>query len=149
MWSIPGPPYEAFLGELRELGHVDGQNIAVESRFTGLRTFYRPDLAQELVRAKVDLIAAIEIQGARAAKEATTGIPIVVLSCDPYQQPVDSLARPGRNVTGQTCMMSELTGKRLELFVDAMPHLPRIAYLYNPNEPGPQLGLKLPQEAAA
>jgi putative tryptophan/tyrosine transport system substrate-binding protein len=148
MWPVAGPPYESFVQGLRELGYVDGQNVALEPRWTGLKTFYRPDVAQELVRSKVDLIATIEIQGARAAKEATTSIPIVVLSCDPHEQLVASLARPGGNVTGQSCLTSELTGKRLELLKEAVPQASRIAYLYNPNEPGPVLGLKLAQDAA-
>jgi len=96
----------------------------------------------------VDLITTIEIQGARAAKKSTSSIPIVVLSCDPHEQLVASLARPGANVTGQSCLTSELTPKRLEILAEAVPRASRIAYLYNPNEPGPSLGLKLAQEAA-
>jgi putative ABC transport system substrate-binding protein len=71
----------------------------------------------------------------------------VVLSCDPHEQLVASLARPGGNVTGQSFLTSELTGKRLEL-LEAVPQASRVAYLYNPNEPGPVLGLKLAQDAA-
>jgi putative ABC transport system substrate-binding protein len=148
MWPAAGQGYESFVQGLREVGYVEGQNMALEPRWTGLKTFYRPDLAQELVRSKVDLIATIEIQGARAAKETTTSIPIVVLSCDPHEQLVASLSQPGGNVTGQTCLMSELTGKRFELLKEAVPQASRIAYLYNPNEPGPVLGLKLAQDAA-
>jgi putative ABC transport system substrate-binding protein len=148
MWPAPGPPYDSFIQGLRELGYIEGKNVAFEPRWTGLKTFYRPDLAQELVHLKVDLITTIEIQGARAAKESTSSIPIVVLSCDPHEQLVASLARPGANVTGQSCLTSELTPKRLEIFAEAVPRASRIGYLYNPNEPGPSLGLKLAQEAA-
>jgi putative ABC transport system substrate-binding protein len=148
MWAAPGPAFDSFVQLLRELGYVEGQNLVLVSRWTGLKTFYRPDLAQELVQSKVDLITTIEIQGGQAAREATTSIPIVVLSCDPHEQLVASIARPGGNVTGQTCLMSELTAKRLELFSEAVPRMSRIAYLYNPNEPGPVLGLKLAQGVA-
>ena len=148
MWAAPGPGYDSFVQLLRELGYVEGQNLVLVSRWTGLKTFYRPDLAEELVRSKVDIITTIEIQGAKAAKEVTSTIPIVVLSCDPHEQLVASIARPGGNVTGQTCLMSELTAKRLELFAEAVPRMSRIAYLYNPNEPGPSLGLKLAQGVA-
>jgi putative ABC transport system substrate-binding protein len=139
---------EALRQGLRDRGYVEGQNLALESRRTGAENFFRPDLAQELVRMGVDVIVAIEIAGGQAARQATETIPIVVVNCDPFQQLVVTLARPGGNVTGQTCMNAELTPKKLELFKGAVPHLARVAFLYNPTQPGPTLGLKLAQEAA-
>ncbi len=140
--------FEALRQAIRERGYLEGQNLVLESRRTDAENFYRPDLANELVRAGVDVIVTIEIAGGQAAKQATTTIPIVVVNCDPFQQLVGSLARPGGNVTGQTCMNAELTPKRLDLFKGVFPHLARVAFLYNPKQPGPTLGLKLAQEAA-
>ena len=133
---------------LRERGYVEGQNVILESRFTDEETFYRPDLAGELVRAGVDVIVTMEVAGGQAAQQASSTIPIVVLNCDPHRQLVASLARPGGNVTGQSCMNSELTPKRLQLFKAAVPHLSRVAFLYNPKQPGPSLALTLAQDAA-
>jgi putative ABC transport system substrate-binding protein len=139
---------EAFLQALRDHGYVEGRNFILESQLTDAERFDRPDLAQALVRAGVDVIVTIEIAGGQAARQATATIPIVVLNCDPHQQLVASLARPGGNVTGQSCMNSELTPKKLEMFKEVVPHLARVAFLYNPKQPGPTLGLQLAQEAA-
>ncbi len=100
------------------------------------------------MRTGVDVIVTIEIAGGQAARQATDTIPIVVVNCDPFQELVESLARPGGNVTGQSCMNAELTPKKLELFKGAVPSLAHVAFLYNPKQPGPTLGLKLAQEAA-
>src|SRR5262249_21114177 len=78
----------------------------------------------------------------------TSSIPIVLVTCDPYQWIVDSLARPGGNVTGQTCLSSELSPKKLEFLKQAVPGINRVAFLYNPDDPGPSLALKLCQVAA-
>jgi putative ABC transport system substrate-binding protein len=139
---------EAFLQALRDHGYVEGRNFLIESQHTDAERFYRPDLAQALVRAGVDVIVTIEIAGGQAASQATATIPIVVLNCDPHQQLVASLARPGGNITGQSCMNAELTPKKLEVFKEAVPHLTRVAFLYNPKQPGPTLGLQLAQDAA-
>ncbi len=138
---------EVFQQGLRDLGYVEGENYVLESRLTGKQDFYRPGLAKELVSSGVDVIVTSEIAGGRAAKEATETIPIVVLNCDPYDVLVETLARPGGNVTGQTCMTSETTPKKLEFFKMAIPHLARVAYLYNPKQPGPTLGLRLAETA--
>jgi putative tryptophan/tyrosine transport system substrate-binding protein len=140
--------FEELRQALRDRGYVEGQNFVLESRFTDDETFYRPDLAKELVRAGVDVIVTMEVAGGQAAKQASATIPIVVLNCDPHKQLVASLARPGGNVTGQSCMNSELTPKRLELFNAAVPNLARVAFLYNPKQPGPALALTLAQDAA-
>jgi putative ABC transport system substrate-binding protein len=133
---------------LAEHGYAEGRNLRFESRLTGDNDFYRPDLAKELVDSRVDLIVTIEITGGQAASQATSTIPTIVLNCDPHEQLVASLARPGGNVTGQSCMNAELTPKKLEVFKSAVPHMARVAFLYNPRQPGPVLGLKLAQEAA-
>ena len=138
---------EMFRKGLQDLGYVEGQNFVLESRLTGKQDFYRPELAKELVSSGVDVIATSEVAGGRAARQATETIPIVVINCDPYHLLVESLARPGGNVTGQSCMTAETTPKKLEFFKMAIPHLTRVAYLYNPKQPGPTLGLKLAQEA--
>jgi len=138
---------EMFRRGLQDLGYVEGKNYVLESRLTGKQDFYRPDLAKELVSLDVDVIVTSEVAGGRAARKATETIPIVVLNCDPYHLLVETLARPGGNVTGQTCMTSETTPKKLEFFKMAIPHLARVAYLYNPKQPGPTLGLRLAETA--
>ncbi len=148
LWPAAGPGYQALVQGLRDVGYVEGQNVTFETRWTGVKNFYQPELARELAQLKVDVIVTIEIAGGRAAKEATSTIPIVVVSCDPFEQIVATLARPGGNVTGQSCMTSELTAKKLQLFKEAVPRMSRVAFLYNPNEPGPAFSLKLAQGAA-
>jgi ABC-type uncharacterized transport system substrate-binding protein len=121
---------------LRERGHIEGQNIAIEYRYAEGKLDRLPELAAELVGLKVDIIVAAG--GDRiilAAKNATKTIPIVMsgTSLDPVEAGiVDSLARPGGNVTGVTILATELTGKRLELFKEAVPKLARVAVLYDP-----------------
>ena len=121
---------------LRELGYIEGQNIAMEYRFAEGRSDREPGLAAELVRLKVDIIVVstgdVTI---RAAKNATKTIPIVMmgLGSDPVRAGhVESLARPGGNVTGLTLLNRELGGKRLELLKEAVPKLARVAVLYDP-----------------
>jgi putative tryptophan/tyrosine transport system substrate-binding protein len=133
---------------LAEHGYAEGRNLVFESRLTGDNDFHRPDLAKELVESRVDLIVTIEITGGQAAAQATSTIPTIVLNCDPHEQLVASLARPGGNVTGQSCMNAELTPKKLETFKRGVPNMTRVAFLYNPRQPGPALGLKLAQDAA-
>jgi putative ABC transport system substrate-binding protein len=139
---------EEFRRALRDQGYTEGQNLVLDSRPIDPDNFYRPDLAKELVNRGVDVIATMEIAGGQAVRHATETTPIVVLNCDPFKLLVARLARPGGNVTGQSCMSAELTPKRLELFKTAIPHLRRVAFLYNPKQPGPTLSLHLAQEAA-
>ena len=139
---------EEFRQGLRDQGYVEGKNLVLDSRPIDPDNFYRPDLAKELVTRGVDVIVTMEIAGGQAARHATESTPIVVLNCDPFKLLVASLARPGGNVTGQSCMSAELTPKRLELFKAAIPHLRRVAFLYNPKQPGPTLSLQLAREAA-
>ena len=124
---------------LRERGYIEGQNIAIEYRYAeGKRDRY-PELAAELVRLKVDIIV---VAGGfipiRAAMNATKTIPIVMtgVGIDPVKSGlVESLARPGGNVTGITNLQTELGGKRLELLKEAVPKLARVAVLYDPAVP--------------
>ena len=121
---------------LRDLGYKEGENIATEYRYSEGKVDRLPDLAAELVRLKVDLIV---VAGGdpwiRAAKNATKTIPIVMTGqgSDPVViGVVESLARPGGNVTGLTTLNRELGGKRLELFKEAVPKVTRVAVLYDP-----------------
>ena len=131
---------EAIRLALRELGYIEGQNIAIEYRYAeGKRDRY-PELAAELVRLKVDIIVvAGGTRWVQAAKNATKTIPIVMVGpgLDPVEAGlVESLARPGGNVTGLTNLTRELGGKRLELLKEAVPKVARVAVLYDPAIPG-------------
>ena len=129
--SRPSLSLDGFRERLRELGYVEGRNVAIEYRWAGTPDLF-PDLAAELVRLKVDVIVAGSFPGARAAKEATSTIPIVTISADPVGTGlVASLARPGGNVTGFSYMTPELSGKRLELLKATVPGLTRVAMLWN------------------
>ena len=124
---------------LRDLGYIEGQNIAIEYRYAEGKVDRAPELAAELVRLKVDIIVvASGDQWIRAAKNATKTIPIVMMGqgTNPVKAGfIESLARPGGNVTGMTNLARELGGKRLELFKEAVPKLSRVAVLYDPANP--------------
>jgi putative ABC transport system substrate-binding protein len=130
---------EAFRLALRELGYVEGQNIAIEYRYAEGKRDRFSELAAELVRLKVDIIVGPSGSAPiRAAKNATKTIPIVMMSlaADPVEAGfVESLARPGGNVTGLTTLSRELGGKRLELLKEAVPKLARVAVLYDAAAP--------------
>jgi ABC-type uncharacterized transport system substrate-binding protein len=130
---------EAIRLALRERGYIEGQNIAIEYRYAEGKRDRLPDLAAKLVRLKVDIIlVAGGIRPIGVAKNATKTIPIVMtgLSADPVETGlVESLARPGGNVTGITLLSRELGGKRLELFKEAVPKLARVAVLYESANP--------------
>jgi putative ABC transport system substrate-binding protein len=128
---------EAFRRGLGELGYVEGQNIVIEYRYVEGETDRIADLAGELVRLKVDVIVTAAL-GALAAKKASNTIPIVFAAVnDPVAAGlVASLARPGGNATGLTNFSPDLDGKRLELLKEALPHVSRVAYLWNPDAPG-------------
>jgi putative tryptophan/tyrosine transport system substrate-binding protein len=127
---------EAFRHALRELGYIEGQNIAIEYRYAKGKIDRFPELAAELVRLKVDIIVVSGGYGPiQAAKNATKTIPIVMLglATDPVESGlVASLARPGGNVSGLTTLSRELGGKRLELLKETVPKIARVAVLYNP-----------------
>jgi putative tryptophan/tyrosine transport system substrate-binding protein len=126
------PLEEAFRQGLQDLGYVEGQTMAITSRSAEGKPERLPALAAELVRLPVDVIVA-QGQAAQAAKDATTTIPIVMVTGgDPVAIGlVASLARPGGNLTGLTLMSAELAGKRLELLKEAMGSLGRVAVLWN------------------
>ena len=132
----------AFRQGLRELGWVEGQNIVIDYRSAEGRFDRLPDLAAELVRLEVDVIAASPAPATRAAKNATTTIPIVFLGVsDPVGQGlIASLRRPGGNITGVTYGVgSNIFGKDLELLKEVVPKVRQVALLYNPTNPGHQL----------
>jgi putative ABC transport system substrate-binding protein len=122
---------------LRDLGYVEGKNIAFEQRFADNKLDRLPALADELVRLKVDVFVTPGINEALAAKNATRTIPIVfMISADPVVAGlVDSLARPGGNITGFTDIGAVLAGKRLELLKETVPKVSRVAVLWDPQNP--------------
>jgi putative tryptophan/tyrosine transport system substrate-binding protein len=128
---------EAFLHGLRELGWVEGQNIAIEYRYAEGEYNRLPDLAAELVRLKVDVIFAPSAPATQAAKEATTTIPIVMDTLgDPVRTGlVTGLAQPGGNITGTAGFAPEIGGKQLELLKAAVPGITSVAALANPANP--------------
>ena len=134
--------FETFRQGLRELGYVEGQSVAIESRWAEGAYDRYPALAAELVRAKVDVIVTVGGAATRATKQATRSIPIVMtVVIDPLGGGlVPSLARPGENLTGLS-LMTEGVGKQLEVLKEAVPRLVRVAVLSNPENPGtsPQL----------
>jgi putative ABC transport system substrate-binding protein len=121
----------AFRQGLRDFGYVEGRTISLEVRSANGRTDRLPDLARELVRMKVDVLVTITPPGVRAAREATSTIPIVAGAVDDAVEQgfVASLAHPGGNVTGVSSLNTELSAKRLELLKEAVPKVSRVAVL--------------------
>ena len=133
---------EALRQGLRDLGYVEGKNIALEVRWAEDKSERLPDLAAELVRLRCDVIVTGTTQATLALQRATRTTPIVMtLVSDPVGSGlVASLARPGGNITGLSTMVPELTGKRLQLLTEVVPRLARVAVLWNPADPiGPPL----------
>jgi len=131
---------ESFRNELREglrgLGYVERQNIAFEFRSAEGQLDRLPGLAAELVGLKVDLIVALYVPSALAAKQATRDIPIVIIAADPLETGiVPSLAHPDGNVTGVSLMSAESTAKNIELFHDMLPSVHRVGVLVNAANP--------------
>ena len=141
---------EAFRQKLRELGHIEGENLTIEYRWAEGQDSRLPELAAELVRLHPDVIVTTGTPGTLAAKQASKTVPIVFASsADPVGGGlVASFARPGGNATGFTILDSELEGKRLQLLKDAVPTLSRIAVLWNPDNPGTKFFLQAIQAAA-
>jgi putative ABC transport system substrate-binding protein len=135
-YVFPSPGYEpageAFKQRLRELGYTEGQNLVIEARFGhGLVERY-PALFAELVQLQVDCLAVAGVGLVRAAKQATSTIPIVMLNAsdDPVRLGlITSLARPGGNITGIIDIAEQLAGKRLELLKEAFPHITRVGHI--------------------
>src|SRR6266404_8450605 len=121
---------------LRELGYVEGQNIAFEFRSAEGKLDRLPELAADLVRLKVDVIVALYVPCALAAKQATREIPIVIIAADPVETGiVASLARPGGNITGVSLMSAVFVGKCVELFRDMLPATRKIAVITSAADP--------------
>jgi putative ABC transport system substrate-binding protein len=129
--------WEAFRHGLRDLGYVEGQNIALEYRFAAGQNERLPELAAELVHLQVDMIVTNSGAAAQAARDATETIPIVMAAGGDLVRlgVVASLAQPGGNLTGLSIMTQELDGKRLELLKEALPHVSRVAVLWNASNP--------------
>src|SRR5262245_28065749 len=148
--SEPHPFAETFRSGMRDLGYVEGRNVSIEWRYANAQLSRAVELAAELVRLPVDVIAAYHTPAVRAAMNATSTIPIVM---SPAGAPlemglVDSLAHPGRNVTGLSNMEAELGGKRLGLLREAIPGLARIAVLAAKTDPFTALFVKDLQSGA-
>ena len=132
--SGDGVWFDSFRQRMRELGYLEGRNIAYEIRRAEGKVERLPSLAAELVGLKPDIVLAYAAGPALAAKKATTTIPIVMIVGDPVESGlVDSLARPGGNITGNTSMLVEMAGKRLELLKQVVPRLSRVAVLGHPD----------------
>ena len=141
--SLMAPRLHAFRQGLKDIGYVEGENVAMEARWAQGQFDRLPDLAAELVRFGVAVIVTTGLGSALAAKSATSTIPIVFVGADnPVRFGlVASLNRPGGNATGLNLLTSELTAKRLELVRQLLPRTAKVAVLINPNSPevAPQL----------
>jgi ABC-type uncharacterized transport system substrate-binding protein len=150
--GFPGPMHwtAKLRAELQKIGYVEGKNIVIDARYTENQIDRLPGLADELVRLKPDVIVTGGINDARAAQNATKTIPIVGLGLgDPIANKfVDSLARPGGNLTGFTTITDELAGKRLELLKETVANLSRVGLLWNSHFPDSALASKLYQTPA-
>jgi putative ABC transport system substrate-binding protein len=149
--SNPGPYVEALRQGLRDLGYVEGKNIVIEYRGAEAKLDRIPSLVAELVQLKVDVLVLPILPAILAARQANKTIPIVmVTNVDPVAAGfIDSLARPGRNVTGLTRLTRELSGKRLELLKEVVPRITRVGVLWDAaNAPGLATAFK-DHEAAA
>ena len=147
--SPPDPFIEAFREGLRDLGYVEGRTIALTLRWAEGKAERLAALAAGLVHLKVDVIVTAQTPPALAAKQATGVIPIVVAAAaDPVGAGlVESLARPGGNITGLTLILPELEGKRLGLLKETMPQVSSIAMLTVPDNLG--LRLRVPESKSA
>ena len=148
--SSPSLFVEGFRQGLGELGYVEGKNIVIEYRYGQGKVDQLPSLVNELVQLKPDVLVVGALPAFRAAKEATKSIPIVmVATVDPVATGiVDSLARPGGNITGLASLVRDLSAKRLELLKEVLPKTSRVAVLWDPDAPGPAIAFK-EYEAAA
>jgi putative ABC transport system substrate-binding protein len=126
---------EALRKGLRELGYVEGRNLIIEYRSADGRAERFPDLASELVLLKVDLLVTRGTPAAKAAKNATGTIPVVMATMGDPRAIVASFAHPGGNITGVTTFSTELTAKRIELLKELVPNLSRVALLHNIGNP--------------
>ncbi len=147
---VGGIPPDGFREGLREVGYVEGHNVVIIERSAGGRNERFPELVQELLRLGVDALVSSATPAVRAAKQATTTVPIVMAGLtDPVGAGiVPSLNRPGGNIIGLTNIFTELSAKRLEFLKAAVPRLSRVAVLWNPNHPGQPLAFSDTEAAA-
>jgi putative tryptophan/tyrosine transport system substrate-binding protein len=139
------PAYAALKARLAEHGYVEGKNVTFEPRWGGGEYQRVPELAAELERSGVDVIFAPGSRNARIIQKVVKTSPLVVYTCDAFAH-ILRLARQGGNVTGVTCLTSELTGKRLELLKEAVPTISRVVFLSDPEDS--ESGIKRAQDAA-
>jgi ABC-type uncharacterized transport system substrate-binding protein len=143
------PHLESFKQGMRELGYAEGKNIIFEYRYAEGRYDRLPDLAAEFIRQKVDVIVTTSSISAQAARKVTQIIPIVMTSGSPVEQGLaESLAKPGGNVTGLSVLVSDLSGKRVELLKEAVPKISRAAALWTPRSSESVIGLQETRDAA-
>jgi len=148
--SLSGANQEAFRQGLRDLGYIEGKNIAIDSRAAANRTDRLSVLAGELVDLKVDVIVAAGSQAVGAAQRATKSIPIVMTSSsDPVGTGfVASLAHPGGNITGLSLLGPDLSTKRLEMLKEIVLGVSRVAVFWNPDDPAAKISLRETEDAA-
>jgi putative tryptophan/tyrosine transport system substrate-binding protein len=147
--SSYGPWFGALAQRLREIGWIEGRNIAISYRWAEGHTERYDEIAAELVQLKVDVIVTSSTPATIAAKHATSVIPIVFASAgDPLGSVVASLARPGGNVTGPSLQETDTTAKRLALLLECVPALHRLAILSNSGNPANRLDMGEVQPAA-
>jgi putative ABC transport system substrate-binding protein len=143
------PHLEEFKQGLRELGYREGKNILLEYRYAEGNYDRLPELAREFAREKVDVIVTTASMSAQAAQKATRTIPIVVTSGNPMEEGLaQSLAKPGGNVTGLSVLLSDLSGKRLELLKETFPKIARVAVLWSSLYGESVIGFKETQNTA-
>jgi putative ABC transport system substrate-binding protein len=142
--NVNNPAWEALRQTLRDLGYVEGRNVTMDWRWSEGRTDRLPGLALEVVARQPDIIIVAGIQAAQAAKQATSAIPIVgaVFSYPDKVGLVQSLARPGGNITGLSNLAPELAAKKLELLKEITPKVSRVAIVWNPANPVDPSGLR-------
>jgi putative ABC transport system substrate-binding protein len=146
--------FDIFRDRLAQLGYAEGKNLVIEQRFADCRYDRMPSLATELMQVPVDVIFTMGTRAARIVAETVKTTPVVVYSCDPFEH-VTLLARGHENLTGVTCMTTELSPKRLELLHEAVPAASRVLFLHDPqaapnawkltHEAAPHLGITLQQ----
>jgi len=148
--SLSGANQEAFRQGLRDLGYIEGKNIAIESRTAANRADRLSVLAGELVDLKVDVIVAAGSQAVHAAQRTTKSIPIVMTSSsDPVRTGfVTSLAHPGGNITGLSLLGPDVSTKRLEMLKEIVLGVSRVAVFWNPDDPAAKISLRETQDAA-
>ena len=148
--SSARPNVQAFRQGLKDRGYIEGKNILVEYRSVEGKLDRASSLVAEFVRLKVDLVVVTFLVGIRAAKDATKTIPIVMVSyADPVETGlIDSLARPGGNITGLAALGRDLSGKRLELLKEVVPRMSRVGVLWDADAPGPAISFKEYEVAA-